>query len=127
MATLSCLGSSVPLGSLSVGSCVELLADSSLHSLHLPSLYVEDVSGSRPLQVAKLFLDLSLPFVSVCSKVGCLGSRLSLCFSIIVCVSLRMCGGAIPASLYNDVNGVGLSVPVMILPVWFNSGSTFLA
>ena len=110
-----------------MGSCVELLADSSLHSLHLPSLYVEEVSGSRPLQVAKLFLDLSLPFVPVCSKSGCLGSRSCLCFSVIACVSLRMCGGAIPANLYTVVSGVGLSVPVIVLHALLSSRSTFLA
>ena len=50
-----------------------------------------------------------------------------LIFSVLAEVSLRMSGGAIPATLYSDDRGVGRKFPVTTRQALFSSKSIFLA
>ena len=77
--------------------------------------------------MAKLFLDFSLLGTGTWGCNGCLGSEVCLFFSILVIVCRLMFGGAIPASLYKVLVGVGCSVPVMTLHASLSIGSIFLA
>ena len=75
----------------------------------------------------KLFLDLRRLLAGTCSKSGCLGSVSCLNFSNLVVVSLRISGGAMPASLYTDVSGVGRRFPVIIRQALLSSALILFA
>ena len=77
--------------------------------------------------VMKLLLDLSRAGGGTCPWRGCLSSISCLNFSVLVFTSLRISGGAIPASRYSDGSGVGRRLPVTMRQALFNSELTFFA
>ena len=75
----------------------------------------------------KLLLDLSRAGGGTCPWRECLSSISCLNFSVLVFTSLRISGGAIPASRYSDGSGVGRRLPVTMRQALFNSELTFFA
>ena len=92
----------VPVGNCSVGSGRASLSGDWSHSVQLSILWWCADWGFILSFVMKLFLDLRRGLAGTWSKSGCLGSVSCLNFSNLVVVSLRISGGAIPASLYTD-------------------------
>ena len=97
-ATHSFLSRLVPHASVSVGcwtASVVLLS----HSFHCSILDADASFGFKLLAFIKLLRDLSLFFGGTWPKRVCLGSYSCLNFCVLVLISRRMCGGAMPASL----------------------------
>ena len=97
------------------------------HSFQLLRRLLEDWLGSKLSVVMKLFLDLSLPLGAPWPERGCFGSVSCLNLWLLDLLSLRICGGAMPANLYSAGRGVGLSAPVIALHALLSSGSTIFA